>query len=402
MVIQNTGNVGIGTTGPGAKLEVAGQVKITGGNPGANKVLTSDATGLATWETLSTIGGITGSGAAGQVTFWTGASSVSGNNNFFWDNTNLRLGIGTSTPAGLLHVATGTVDALVVESVNGNVGIGTTGPEEKLHIGSGRIKVGAATFLEAGKLSVAPNQGTLEISADRLELTRNGVQSLRIDENGLGSVVTISGNSTNSFHRLRIAVPANVTGDALRIEQSTNTTGGSQKILNLIGAASTGLTADTEAIDVDINLGRTVQFTAGGGTFTNQRAVVIRAPTYSATAAETITNAATVAITGAPSAGTNMTITNPYALWVDSGTTRFDGDVHMAVDTGNVGIGTTAPNSSAILHLSSTTKGFLPPQMTTTQRDAISSPPAGLIIYNTTTNKINFFNGTSWEQVTSS
>lgn len=44
------GNVGIGTTSPGARLEVGGQVKITGGSPAANKVLTSDATGLATWQ----------------------------------------------------------------------------------------------------------------------------------------------------------------------------------------------------------------------------------------------------------------------------------------------------------------------------------------------------------------
>jgi len=48
--VGTTGNVGIGTTSPGAKLEVAGQVKITGGSPGADKVLTSDAAGLATWE----------------------------------------------------------------------------------------------------------------------------------------------------------------------------------------------------------------------------------------------------------------------------------------------------------------------------------------------------------------
>jgi hypothetical protein len=44
------GNVGIGTTAPEALLHVAGQIKITGGNPGAGKVLTSDAEGLATWE----------------------------------------------------------------------------------------------------------------------------------------------------------------------------------------------------------------------------------------------------------------------------------------------------------------------------------------------------------------
>ncbi len=50
---QNGGNVGIGTFTPSAELEVAGQVKITGGTPGTGKVLTSDADGLATWETPS-------------------------------------------------------------------------------------------------------------------------------------------------------------------------------------------------------------------------------------------------------------------------------------------------------------------------------------------------------------
>ena len=60
----------------------------------------------------------------------------------------------------------------------------------------------------------------------------------------------------------------------------------------------------------------------------------------------------------------------------------------------------TAPASSAILDIRSTTKGFLPPRMTTTQRDAISSPAAGLIIYNTTTNKLNVYT-TTWEAITS-
>jgi len=48
----SSGNVGIGVSNPTAKLEVNGQVKITGGNPGAGKVLQSDADGLASWETL--------------------------------------------------------------------------------------------------------------------------------------------------------------------------------------------------------------------------------------------------------------------------------------------------------------------------------------------------------------
>ncbi len=48
--ICGNGNVGIGTDDPIAKLEVAGQMKITGGAPGEGKILTSDAGGLASWQ----------------------------------------------------------------------------------------------------------------------------------------------------------------------------------------------------------------------------------------------------------------------------------------------------------------------------------------------------------------
>lgn len=58
----------------------------------------------AAWTTIGGGGGITGSGAAGQATFWTGASAISGDNTFFWDNTNKRLGLGTTTPGVRLDV----------------------------------------------------------------------------------------------------------------------------------------------------------------------------------------------------------------------------------------------------------------------------------------------------------
>ena len=61
------------------------------------------------------------------------------------------------------------------------------------------------------------------------------------------------------------------------------------------------------------------------------------------------------------------------------------------------GIGTTSPDASAKLEVYSTTKGFLPPRMTSTQRGAIASPAVGLMVYQTDgTSGLYFYNGSAW------
>lgn len=153
-ILISNGNVGVGTTNPSAKLDVSGQVKITGGTPGLGKVLTSDATGLATWQTPA---------AGGGSTLWT----ESGSDLYRTDG---NIGIGTTNPSAKLDVAgqvkiTGgapglgkvlTSDAsglatwqtpaagggstLWTESgsniyrTSGNIGIGTTNPAAKLDV----------------------------------------------------------------------------------------------------------------------------------------------------------------------------------------------------------------------------------------------------------------------------
>ncbi|MES2286989.1 MAG: tail fiber domain-containing protein [Bacteroidota bacterium] len=145
LFITTAGNTGLGTTTPGAKLEVAGQVKITGGTPGAGKVLTSDATGLATWVTpgagtvtsvtgtapIVSSGGTTpaisitqsgtaangylsstdwntfnnkagGSGTLNYIPKWTPNGTTLGNSQIFDNGTNV--GIGTAAPAYKLEV----------------------------------------------------------------------------------------------------------------------------------------------------------------------------------------------------------------------------------------------------------------------------------------------------------
>jgi hypothetical protein len=68
--------------------------------------------------------------------------------------------------------------------------------------------------------------------------------------------------------------------------------------------------------------------------------------------------------------------------------------------TGSVGIGTTA-NASALLDVQSTTKGVRMPNMTTTQKTAISSPAAGLMVFDTTLAKLCVYSGAAWQTVTS-
>jgi fibronectin-binding autotransporter adhesin len=70
-------------------------------------------------------------------------------------------------------------------------------------------------------------------------------------------------------------------------------------------------------------------------------------------------------------------------------------------DTNNIlAIGTNTPDTSAILDLESATQGFLAPRMTTTDRNAIASPATGLLIYNTTTNEFNVYDGGGWATIT--
>lgn len=67
--------------------------------------------------------------------------------------------------------------------------------------------------------------------------------------------------------------------------------------------------------------------------------------------------------------------------------------------TQNIGMGTPTPHASALLDISSTTRGLLAPRMTTAQRTAIAGPAKGLLVYDTDLNALQHYNGTSWAAV---
>lgn len=63
---------------------------------------------------------------------------------------------------------------------------------------------------------------------------------------------------------------------------------------------------------------------------------------------------------------------------------------------GTLGIGTTSPAASSLVDMESTTKGFIPPRMTGTQKNAITSPATGLVVFDTTLANLSVYNGASW------
>jgi hypothetical protein len=80
------------------------------------------------------------------------------------------------------------------------------------------------------------------------------------------------------------------------------------------------------------------------------------------------------------SVANNDIVFTTYMVTKDEAVVTVNGD-------GAMGIGTSDVDDSAAMEVNSTTGGLLMPRMTTTQRDAITSPADGLVIYNTTTNK---------------
>lgn len=72
-------------------------------------------------------------------------------------------------------------------------------------------------------------------------------------------------------------------------------------------------------------------------------------------------------------------------------------NTYFCANNGSMGVGTSAINASAILDIRSTTQGVIFPQMTTAQRDAMVGSGLGVVIFNTTTSKLQCrFSGTSW------
>jgi hypothetical protein len=156
------GRVGIDTVSPTQKLDIDGQIRIRGGNPGLGKVLTSSDDGTATWETSTS--GLAGSGTTNYVAKWTPNGDTLGNSQIF-DNDS-RVGLGTNNPNAFFHVENG---------AGGNNGSGPT------------LTIGGNTAAATGDRSIAIGhyakaQGQFGISLGHMSEAR-GLNSLALGYN---------------------------------------------------------------------------------------------------------------------------------------------------------------------------------------------------------------------------
>jgi len=414
MRIDNAGNIGFGTTNPLAPIELrATRATIAFESSGlTGNMPFTDTASLGAWASTSYIGAINQmSQANGGLAFqgFTNSASLSA--------FALAGHVGSTTPTAAAVTISGWKS-------NGTTGrTAMTGAEKLLDITPG---LGTAVFTLTANGSLGLGDNTPATNASRLSIV-GGTGTTGIPFQYLSGTLSTTGSGTGaqylitspatagtySHAGLRVEFLAGYTGTgATRAFYSDNQVAGTGSDLrwntsyssptgnsggNMWASATTtgtnvGNFAEAKGGNVNVGLfgkAAAVKNSAtnigviGHGRNTGTSPIQVGGWFSLANTAPTFVSAALVADNGDQ--------TSPIFLARDNSTTVFS-----IVDGGNVGIGTATPNASASLDVSSTTRGFLPPRMTTAQRDAISSPAAGLVIYNTTTNKHQGYDGSVW------
>jgi len=302
------------------------------------------------------------SGVAGAIQFSNGSAFASDAANLFWDDTNNRLGIGTNVPTSPF--------TLIGASQFGNA------------VGSGSIE----TF--DGFYSMSFGKST-SIYNPNNNHTRIFMQSSQ----------TFVDNTSGNF-QFRSA------GTTVMNLQSGNLAvgNGSDSILARTHIKGSGSTSATTSLLVQNSAG------LNGFRVNDDQSVGLHSNSqvcFNSTALPNNNNGFRILTLGSGktyldgwSDGTSKA-TN-YPLIIGSRVQNVSGNITGSTTTENgtpVVFGSDVYDASALVQMNSTTRGFLPPRMTTTQKNAITSPAAGLVVYDSTTNKLCCYNGSTWNDL---
>jgi hypothetical protein len=184
----------------------------------------------------------------------------------------------------------------------------------RINDGTGSLIFRQATATAADPCIFLFNDQTTAPSATNYILKVASANSGNTILNGNGLIFSINGSN-------RMSITNGTTSSS-----NVATASGALTSFAFNPSSNTNQTASTEQKSFDI---ATCTSQHATGALTTQRFAVFNAPTYSFVGASTITTAATLAVTAAPIAGTNATITNAYALWVQGGKSLFAGNIEL-------------------------------------------------------------------------